>query len=113
MGVKRVEDLVVFQLAVEFKLEIYRLLDTCRTPMDFRYQSQLRSAASDIEANLNEGFTRNVSGEFFQFVRYARASLAEAQRRLQDGVHRHYFGEADCRPALAIAKRCGDAATRR
>ena len=106
MPVRRVEDLVAFQLAVEFKLEVYRILKTCRNVNDFKYEGQLRGAAGDIEADLAEGFSRNVPGEFAQFVRYARGSLAEARQRLRDGIDRGYFSESDCHEALDLGQRC-------
>ena len=109
MGVKTVEDLLAFQLAVEFKLEVYRLVRGCPQAIDYKYQSQLFDAASGVEANLAEGFKRNVPGEFFQFVRYAAASLAEARTRLGDGIHREYFSQEDCRAALSLGKRSADA----
>lgn len=109
MAVKAVEELVAFQLAVEFKLAVYRLVRACRQPIDFKYQSQLFDAASAVEADLSEGFKRNVPGEFAQFVRYAAASLAESRTRLGDGIHRAHFTEAECREALDLGKRAADA----
>ena len=107
--VRRVEDFVAYQLALEFKLEVYHLVRNCRHAVDFKYQSQLFDAASGVEANLAEGFKRNVSGEFFQFTRYAAASLAEARARLGDGVDRRYFSEREARAAKDLGKRCADA----
>ena len=112
MGVRCVENLITFQLAVEFKIEVYRLVDRHHAKIDFKYESQLRSAVSDIEADLAEGFARNVPGEFFQFIRYARGSLEEARRRLRDGIDRHVFTDADCKEAFALGKRCAEAMER-
>ncbi len=110
MSAKCVEDLIAFQLAVDFKLEVYRVLEaSSKARSDFRYKGQLCDAASGIEADLDEGFNRNVPGEFAQFIRYALGSLAEARRRLRDGIHRRYFTEEDCREAFGLAKRCSDA----
>ena len=79
MGVKRLEDLVAFQLAVEFKLEVYRLIrESPAARRDFRFRAQLSDASASVEACLAEGWHRYVAGEFVTFLRYARASLAEA-----------------------------------
>ena len=107
---KSVEALITFQLAVEFKLEVYGVIESsAKAEHDLRYKSQLFEAASGIESNLDEGFSRNVPGEFDQFIRYALGSLAEARRRLKDGVHRKYFTEERCQEALGLAQRCADA----
>jgi four helix bundle protein len=108
MVAKKIEDLVAFQLAVEFKREVYRLLSACGKPIDFKYRSQISDATSAVEADLSEGFARDVPGEFAQFIRYGRASLAEARQRLRDGIDRGYFSEADCREALSLGRRCAD-----
>jgi four helix bundle protein len=108
-GVRAVEDLLVYQLAREFKLEVYRLVRSMGQVIDFKYQGQLFDAASGVEANLSEGFKRNVPGEFAQFIRYASASLAEARVRLRDGVDRGYFTVSECQHALGLGKRCADA----
>ncbi len=108
-GARTIEDFVAFQLAVEFKLEVYRLVRNCGQAVDFKYQGQLFDAASGIEANLAEGFKRNKSGEFAQFTRYAAASLAEARVRLRDGIDRQYFNEPESREAVSLGKRCADA----
>jgi len=110
MGVRRLADLVAYQLAVEFKLLVYRLLEERPAARrDFRYCDQLRDAASSVESNLAEGWRRYLAGDMAQFVRVALASLEEAKVRLGDGVHRRHFSESDCREALAIGDRCGAA----
>ena len=67
-------------------------------------------AAGCVESDLDEGFARNRSGEFAQFIRYALASLAEARRRLNDGVDRKYFSTAEIQSAQALGQRSQDAA---
>ena len=110
MGVKRLEDLVVFQLSSEFKREVYRIVQSSPTATaDRRYKDQLFEAASGVEASIDEGWHRYVASEFAQFLRYARASLAEAKRRLRDGVDRGHFSDAQCRNACVLADRCNAA----
>ena len=107
MGVRTVEQLVAFQVAVEFKREVYRIVE--RHPeigWDIRFKGQLMDAAMGLESDLAEGFARNRPAEFAQFIRYGLASLAEAKRRLLDGVARNYFADSECRSALEINERC-------
>lgn len=96
MGAKRLEELRAWQAARAFKLEVYRLLQTsAQARADFRFKSQLQEAVASGEANVAEGFHRFVAGEFAHFLGFARASIAEAQVRVQDGIDRGYF-EASC-----------------
>jgi four helix bundle protein len=109
MGVRSVEDLVAFQVAVEFKREVYAILE--RHPeinWDIRFKGQLADAAGCLESDLDEGFARNRPAEFAQFIRYGLASLAEARRRLRDGVDRKYFTQQECEAALRLGVRCYD-----
>ena len=92
MGVRRLEDLHAFQLSVEFKRGVCQLVDaSLRARSDWRYRDQLFDAALGGESNIAEGWRRNTASEMAQFLRYAMASLAEADRRLRDGVDRNYF----------------------
>jgi hypothetical protein len=110
---KRLEDLVAFQFALEFKLEVYRLIDASPTaPRDFKFKDQLTDAAAGIERAMAEGFGRRKPLEFANSLRYALGSLAEAKTGLADGVLRRHFSSADCSVALTWAERCKSATKR-
>jgi four helix bundle protein len=112
MGVQRLEDLTAFQLAVDFKLEVYRLIgESPGARGDWRYRAQLSDAASSVESCITEGWHRYRAGAMIPFLVYARASLAEAERWLQDGVDRGYFSRGAIGGALTVAGRCGAALT--
>jgi four helix bundle protein len=107
MWARRLEDLIAFQLAVEFKREVYRLVKAHpAADRDFRYRDQIRNAAAGVERSLTEGFHRNRDPEFLQFIRYALASLAEARGHVRDGVDRDYFNPRECRQAASLGRRC-------
>src|SRR5262245_60668152 len=104
---KRVEDLVAYQLAIEFKLEVQELIaGSSEARGDWKFRKQLQNAASGIDACQAEGFARDQPAEFVNFLRYALASLAEAKTRIKDGVLRGYFRESSCERALIWAERC-------
>src|SRR5690348_7662243 len=75
-------DLVVWQKAVHFVTQIYRL--TVSFPDNERYGlvSQLRRAAVSIPSNIAEGQGRLTEGEFRQFLGHARGSLLEVETQL-------------------------------
>jgi four helix bundle protein len=113
VGVRRLEELIAWQLACGFRDELYRLLASSKAAQrDFRYCDQLRDAALSTVANIAEGFHRRTTRQFLQFLTYSRGSHAEAEARLRDGIVREYFREHDCAQALQLAKRCGKALLR-
>jgi len=110
MGVRRLEDLIAFKLAVEFKLAVYALVRQHRDAYtDLRGRSQLFEAAADVESDIAEGWRRFRKRELCQFFRYALASLEEAKRRLIDGVHRGHYSQSSAEPVLVLGRRCGAA----
>jgi four helix bundle protein len=103
MGVKRLEELRAWQVTRAFKLEVYRLLrGSPDASADFRFRSQLQEAVASGESNIAEGFHRFVAGEFAHFLGFARASIAEAQVRIQDGIDRGYFSALDATECLRL-----------
>ena len=113
MGVSRLEDLIAWQLANTFKLEVYRLLgDSPRASSDARFRDQLRESAASVGMNIGEGFYRFGAREFRRYLTIALASLGEAVLWLQDGVDRGHFDKDTCETAFALAKRCRVASLR-
>ncbi len=103
MGAKRLDDLRAWQAAHRFKLEVYGLVRRSMAACeDYRFKSQLYEAAASGESNVAEGFHRFVAGEFAHFLGFARASIGEAQVRLQDGVDRGYFTDAEAADCLKL-----------
>jgi four helix bundle protein len=106
VGVRSLEELVVYQLSVEFKRSIYGLVRrTAAAERDSRYRDQLFDAVLSVSANVAEGFARRSTNDFCLFLSYARGSAAEAITRLQDGVDRGYFTQAACEDALVLGRR--------
>jgi four helix bundle protein len=75
-------DLVVWQKAVQFVADIYRLTSTFPDNERYGLVSQLRRAAVSIPSNVAEGQGRLTEGEFRQFLGHARGSLLEVETQL-------------------------------
>ena len=107
MAVQRIEDLIAWQLANAFKLEVYRLLRVYPAAgQDFGYLDQLRASACSVGMNIAEGFRRYQSRDFARFLTIALASLSEAMLWLRDGVDRGHFPDHATSEALQLARRC-------
>jgi four helix bundle protein len=107
VAVRRVQDLIAWQLAEDFKHEVQRhLASSAEASADLRYRGQLLSAASAVPKDVAEGFIRYSPSAFIQFLDYALGSLVEAEQKLKDGIELGYFPEPDCAGAFRLARRC-------
>jgi four helix bundle protein len=113
VGVKRVEDLIAWQLANALKLEVYRLIRQSQgASADLRFRDQLRESASSVGMNIGEGFYRYGAAEVARFLSIALASLGETKLWMRDGIDREYFDATACKAAFVLAKRCRVASLR-
>jgi four helix bundle protein len=105
-GVRNYRDLIAWQLAEEFKKEVFTLVQgSQRASNDFRDKGQLNDAASSVPRNIAEGFLRYSPGDLSRFLDYSLGSLAEAEGRLSDGIELEYFDRATCEGAFRLARR--------
>ncbi|BFU95280.1 MAG: four helix bundle protein [Nitrospira sp.] len=82
MRIDRFEDLVAWQKARELTQTVYRLTRERTFARDIGLAGQVQRAAVSIMANIAEGFERNRSGEFHQFLSVAKGSCAEVRSHL-------------------------------
>lgn len=82
MAIESYKDLDVWQVAMTLAQESYLL--TARFPKDEIYgmSAQIRRAAVSIPANIAEGYGRDQTGSFMQFLRIAQGSARELETHL-------------------------------
>ncbi|HYM23339.1 MAG TPA: four helix bundle protein, partial [Vicinamibacterales bacterium] len=68
MIARRYEELEVWQLANELKLEVYALTKDGPASKDFKFRDQIRDSAASNSKNIVEGFGRFRPGPFAQFM---------------------------------------------
>ena len=103
MRVQHYRDLIVWQNAVEFVAEIYRI--SARFPLEERFglTSQVRRASVSVAANIAEGSGRATSRQLLHFLGYARGSLKEAEALVFVAQRLGFVSAADCIEALRVA----------
>jgi four helix bundle protein len=111
-GVKRFEDLNIWQISVELRDEINRLTDTGPVAKDFAFRNQIRDSAASPPRNIAEGFGRFKPRSFANFLRIARGSLEEVRNHLLDARTRNYFSDDDTEKLLVLQKRAVAGTTR-
>lgn len=72
------QELVVWQKAHQFVLDVYRLTRSFPADERFGLTSQLRRAAVSVPANIAEGFPKRSANDKVRFFNIAQGSLEEA-----------------------------------
>ena len=109
---RRVQDLIVWQLADELKVSVYKLTDSGPAARDWKFRDQLRDAAGSTTRNISEGFGRFRHKQFAVFLEYARGSLFEISDCLIDGVTRKHWTRSAVEREIRLCKRATKATTR-
>jgi four helix bundle protein len=79
MEVKSYRDLKVWQQAVALSVDCYKLTEDMPKSEIYGLTSQMRRAAVSVAANIAEGYGRDNTGNFVQFLRIAQGSLKELE----------------------------------
>ena len=88
---KKIAEIIAWQLAEELRRQVIDVSDQGTFARDFRLCNQIRAAANSVSSNIAEGFKRFNPAEFAQFMKYARASIAELTVHLTDAKDRHHI----------------------
>lgn len=82
MSIKSYQDLEVWRRAMDMAVMAYNLTKPFPREEAFGMTSQIRRAAASIPANIAEGWGRETTKEFQQFLRIAQGSLRELETHL-------------------------------
>ena len=107
MRIRHYRDLLVWQRAVEFVAEIYRLSATFPRDERFGLTAQLRRASVSVAANIAEGSGRATSRDLMSFLSYSRGSLNEAESLVFVAQRLGFVSDDDCIDALRLADGTG------
>jgi four helix bundle protein len=100
-----IHNLITWQLANDYKKAVYALAARPPACLDRSYADHLRRTAASVELNIVEGYHRRTPRDFARFLTIARASLAEADAQLHDGIDRGHFQPLDLATTNALARR--------
>jgi four helix bundle protein len=76
------EDLEVWQLAITLAEQCYQLTAAFPREETYGLSAQIRRAVVSIPANIAEGYGRNQTGNFLNFLRIAQGSVRELETHL-------------------------------
>ena len=93
--VKNFKDLLVWQKSMDFVASIYLLVKQLPKEEIYALSDQLRRASVSIPSNIAEGFERNSTKEYVQFLYIALGSASEVETQIMIAHKIGYFNNID------------------
>jgi len=81
-GIKSYKDLLIWQKGIVIVKEIYLLCADFPQNEIYGLQSQMKRASISIPSNIAEGYGRNYTQNYIQFLKIARGSLLELETQI-------------------------------
>jgi four helix bundle protein len=82
MEINSYKDLIIWQKGIDLAVNVYSLSKNFPDDERFALTSQVKRSASSIPANIAEGYGRQSSKSYSQFVKVSRGSLFELETHL-------------------------------
>lgn len=101
----RFEKLEVWQEAIAFADDVYRMTRPFPREEQYGLTSQMRRAAVSVSSNIAEGSGRSSDTEFSRFLEIAYGSLMESVSQAHIAVRQEYLPESDRDDLRARAER--------
>ncbi|MEO6884038.1 MAG: four helix bundle protein [Bacteroidia bacterium] len=109
--VEKIEELVVWQLAILLTNSIYAITNNNFFSKDFALRDQIRKSAISVPSNIAEGFERNSTNQFKYFLVIAKGSAGELRTQLLISKNQNYITESEFKKinneALDVSKKLG------
>lgn len=101
----RFEKLEVWQEAIAFADDVYRMTRTFPREEQYGLTSQLRRAAASVSSNIAEGSGRASDAEFSRFLEIAYGSLMESVSQIHVAIRQEYMSQIDSDALRSRAER--------
>jgi four helix bundle protein len=94
MMIASYRDLIVWQKAMDFADEVYKLTKLFPKEELYSLTNQVRRAAVSVPSNIAEGKDRHAIAEYLHFLSIAKGSLAEVETQLLLAIRFGYISKA-------------------
>jgi four helix bundle protein len=104
---QRFTETEAWQKARELTFRVYAASKHGAFAKDFELRGQIRGASVSVMSNIAEGFDRNGTAEFVQFLAIAKRSIAEVASQLYVAKDQSYVSAAEFDQLIALANETG------
>ena len=101
---KRFEELEIWQLAREMCIEIEKLIEVDLYYKNRRLKDQIQGSSGSVMDNIAEGFEKESTKEFINYLFYAKGSCAEMRSQLVRMTDLGYFSSEMTKPLITNAE---------
>lgn len=101
MSVKSYKDLKIWQRSMDMIELIYRITEDFPSKESFGLVSQMRRAAVSVPSNIAEGYGRQSTGSYSQFLSVARGSLFELETQVEICIRLKYIHKTESEKLVA------------
>jgi four helix bundle protein len=102
MGIRSYRDLLVWQRGMDLVELIYKITEKLPVGEQWGLTSQMRRASISVPANIAEGYGRQSSGNYKQFLSISRGSLLELETQVELCIRLKYLQKTDAELILNI-----------
>jgi len=107
MYVKDFEELAIYQKSRALAKQVYQITKTGEFKYDTRFVQQIRAAAGSISDNIAEGFERQGTKEFKNFLFIAKGSCGELRSQINRAFDAEWIDETTYRQMYDDCKKLG------
>jgi len=95
MSINSYKDLLIWQKGIDLAVDVYTLTSDFPDMEKFALSSQIKRSASSIPANIAEGYGRQSTKSYSQFIKISRGSLFELETHLILAERLNYIAEKE------------------
>ena len=100
MRIRSYKDLMVWQRSMDLVELIYRITERLPANEQWGLISQMRRSAVSVPSNIAEGYGRQSSGHYIQFLSISRGSLLELETQIELCIRLKYLTRIDSEKVL-------------
>lgn len=100
--IKSYKDLLIWQKGIQIVKEVYILCELLPRDEIFGLQSQLKRASISIPSNIAEGYGRNYTKSYKQFLVISRGSLLELETQIIIAIELNFLTIEKCEKILDL-----------